>query len=193
MDRLHNTLPQDVRPFGYPKTSSQPFLTSFPIKSVVPNYSTPPDVVFRPPTTILRAGPTPTIERLLITPHLHLPYHPENPPVRGCAKCHNRIYAGLGGLLGGGRGQGETPAGPMSPRGSFTFFSIRKVLTDTTTIRRHPTSIPWIAPQQPAPTRQTLRLSKTSSQLLCASLPTHHSFRPLTPAKHSFSGPKRPS
>ena len=38
---------------------------------------------------------------------------PEKAPPPGGGAYHNRIYAGPGGLFGGGRGQGETPAGPM--------------------------------------------------------------------------------
>ena len=84
----------------------------------------------------------------------------------------NRIYAGPGGLLGGGRGQGETPAGPMSPRGPFTFFSIQKVLTDTTAIRRHPIDRPHNSRHQDV---RPFGYPKTSSQPFLTSFPINQS------------------
>ena len=176
MNLPHDSRPQHVKPFGYPKTVSA--LSDLPSdQSVVPSYSTTPRVVFRPSTTILSARPTPTIERSLSNRHLYLPYHPENPPVRGCAKCHNRIYAGPGGLLGGGRASGQTPAGPMSPGVLFRFSEFRKF---------SPTPLPSVAippasnessPRQPAPTRQTLRLSINDVSAL-SDLPSDQSVVP---------------
>ena len=141
IDRPHNTLPQDVRPFGYPKTSSQPFLTSFPINQS--SQTTQPHQ-----TSFF--GPQPRSSEPAHPDNRTFADHPASPPslpprkspAAGGVTYRNRIYAGPGGLLGGGRGQGETPAGPMSPRGPFTFFSIQKVLTDTTAIRHHPIDRP---------------------------------------------------
>ena len=193
MNLPHDSRPQHVKPFGYPKTSTQPSLTCLPTKSVVPSYSTTPRVVFRPSTTTLSARPTPTIERSLSNRHLYLPYHPDDPPVRGCAKCHNRIYAGPGGLLGGRRGGGQTPAGPMSPGVLFRFSEFGKFSERPSNTSTFPPASQPSSPQQPTQDVRSFGCPKTTSQPSLTFLPTNPSFQPTQPRHPSFFDPQRPS